>query len=138
MPIAKAYSAVSSSKRGKMRIRAVEAPDHNVANDAFNAMNSMLGGPSGNEGHGSGNIGNIGETIRKNKPEIYLALFIIAIIAITAFLYVQTQWKNPYGIFPEKLGDMNISLYRDGDTAMTEVKKLHRGTKQVCLAIQRL
>ncbi|CAG0982193.1 MAG: hypothetical protein MPEBLZ_03419 [Candidatus Methanoperedens nitroreducens] len=65
--------------------------------------------------------------MRKNKSEIYLAIFIIAVIAITSLLYVQTQLKNPYGIFPEKLGDMSISLYRDGDEAMTEVKNLHRG-----------
>lgn len=66
--------------------------------------------------------------MRKNKSELYLAIFIIAVIAITALLYVQTQWKNPYGIFPEKLGDMSISLYRDGDEAMKEVKNLHRRT----------
>ncbi len=52
IPVAKAYSAVYKSNRGTMRIWAVEAPDHNAANDAFNAMNSMLGGPSENEEHG--------------------------------------------------------------------------------------
>ncbi|VVB90152.1 Uncharacterised protein [uncultured archaeon] len=66
--------------------------------------------------------------MKKNKYEIYLAIFIIAVIGVTALLYVQTQEKNPYGIFPEKLGDMTIALYRDGDIAMTEVKNLHRGT----------
>lgn len=65
--------------------------------------------------------------MRKKKSEIYLAVFIIAVIAITSLLYVQTQLKNPYGIFPEKLGDMSISLFRDGDEAMTEVLNLHRG-----------
>lgn len=61
IPLAKAYSAVYRSNRGTMRIWAVEAPDHKVANDAFNAMNSMLGGPAGNEGHGnSGNMGDMG------------------------------------------------------------------------------
>lgn len=53
IPVAKAYSAVYRSNRGTMRIWAVEAPDHNAANDAFNAINSMLGGPSGNEEHGN-------------------------------------------------------------------------------------
>ncbi len=61
IPIAKAYSAVYSSNRGTMRIWAVEAPDHNAVNDAFNAMNSMLGGPSVNDEHGnSGNMGDMG------------------------------------------------------------------------------
>ncbi len=63
--------------------------------------------------------------MRKNKPEIYLAIFIIAVIAATAFLYLETQEKNTTGMFPEKLGDMNLALYRDGDAAMTEVKGLH-------------
>jgi len=64
--------------------------------------------------------------MRKNKAEIYLAAFIILVIAATAFLYLQTQ-ESDYGIFPEKLGDMNIALYREGDVAMAEVKSLHRG-----------
>ena len=63
--------------------------------------------------------------MRKNKPEIYLAIFIIAVIAATAFLYLETQQKNTTGMFPEKLGDMSLALYRDGDSAMTEVKGLH-------------
>jgi len=62
--------------------------------------------------------------VKKNKLEIYLVIFIIAVIAITGLLYQQTQ-KNTYGMFPEKLGDMNIVLYRDGDVAMNEVKGLH-------------
>lgn len=65
--------------------------------------------------------------MRKNKSEIYLAIFIIAVIAATAFLYLQTQEKNTTSMFPEKLGDMNLALYRDGDAAMAEVKSLHRG-----------
>lgn len=62
--------------------------------------------------------------MKKNKLEIYLVIFIIAVIAITGLLYQQTQ-KNTYEMFPEKLGDMNIVLYRDGDVAMNEVKGLH-------------
>ncbi len=65
--------------------------------------------------------------MRKNKPEIYLAIFIIAVIVASALLYLQTQEKSSYGIFPEKLGDMNLALYREGDAAMAEVKSLHRG-----------
>lgn len=65
--------------------------------------------------------------MRKNKPEIYLTIFIIAVIVASALLYLQTQEKSSYGIFPEKLGDMSIALYREGDAAMAEVKSLHRG-----------
>ena len=46
IPLAKAYSAVYSSNHGTMQIWAVESPDHNIANDAYNTMNSMLGGSS--------------------------------------------------------------------------------------------
>ncbi len=65
--------------------------------------------------------------MRKNKLEIYLTIFIIAVIVASALLYLQTQEKSSYGIFPEKLGDMNLALYREGDAAMAEVKSLHRG-----------
>ncbi len=65
--------------------------------------------------------------MRKNKLEIYLAIFIVSVIAATAFLYLQTQEKNSSGIFPEKLGDMSIALYREGDAAIAEVKNLHGG-----------
>ncbi len=61
IPLAKAYSAVYRSKNGTMRIWAVEAPDHNAANDAFNSMNSMLGGPAWHEEHeSSGDVGQTG------------------------------------------------------------------------------
>ncbi len=63
--------------------------------------------------------------MRKNKSGIYLALFIIAVIAGTALLYIQIQEKNTTGIFPDKLGDTNLALYREGDTAMEAVKELH-------------
>ena len=58
IPLAKAYSAVYASGKGTMRIWVAEAPDHNIANDAYNSMNSMLGGKSGHEGHEySGDVG---------------------------------------------------------------------------------
>ncbi len=61
IPLAKAYSAVYMSGKGTMRIWAVEAPDHNVANDAYNAMNSMFGGSTGHEEHeSSGDAGQTG------------------------------------------------------------------------------
>lgn len=62
--------------------------------------------------------------MRKNKPELYLAIFIIAVIVSTAFLYFQTQ-ESTYGIFPEKLGDMNLALYREGEVAIAEIRSLH-------------
>lgn len=68
--------------------------------------------------------------MKKKRSEIYLAVFIIAVIAVTAFLYQETQ-KSPYGIFPEKLGDMTISLYRDGDAAMADVEGLHGNNPDV-------
>ena len=58
IPLGKAYSAVYKNKRGTMRIWAVEAPDHNIANDAYTSMNSMLGGQTGHEEHEySGDVG---------------------------------------------------------------------------------
>ena len=66
--------------------------------------------------------------MRNNKPELYLAIFIVAVIASTAFLYLQTQETNNYGIFPEKLSDMNVVLYREGEVAISEVQNLHGGT----------
>ncbi|KCZ72406.1 hypothetical protein ANME2D_00833 [Candidatus Methanoperedens nitroreducens] len=69
--------------------------------------------------------------MRKNKSELYLALFIIAVLAGTVLLYTQMQEKNAYGMFPEKLGDMSLSLYKEGDVAMTEVKRLHGNSPNV-------
>ena len=63
--------------------------------------------------------------MRKNRSEIYLAIFIIAVIAVTAAAYLLTQEKSSTSMFPEKLGDMSLALYRDGDAAITEVKGLH-------------
>ena len=58
IPLAKAYSAVYKSRKGTMRIWVAEAPDHNVANDAYKSMNSMLGGSTGHEEHEySGDVG---------------------------------------------------------------------------------
>lgn len=60
IPLAKAYFAVYKSKKGTMRIWAVEPPDHNMANDAFNSMNMMFGGSSGHNEHE--NKGDAGQT----------------------------------------------------------------------------
>ncbi|HEY9206358.1 MAG TPA: hypothetical protein VIO58_10605 [Candidatus Methanoperedens sp.] len=58
IPFAKGYSAVYRNGKGSMWIYVVEAPDHNIANDAFNMMNSMLGGSTGHEEHEfSGDVG---------------------------------------------------------------------------------
>lgn len=66
--------------------------------------------------------------MKKNKPELYLAIFVVAVIVSTAFIYFQTQEKTDYGIFPEKLDDMNIVLYREGEVAISEVGNLHGGS----------
>ncbi|MFZ3166916.1 MAG: hypothetical protein WA130_04820 [Candidatus Methanoperedens sp.] len=63
--------------------------------------------------------------MRKNRTEIYLTIFIIAVIAVTASAYLLTREKSSTSMFPDKLGDMRLALYRDGDVAMTEVKGLH-------------
>lgn len=63
--------------------------------------------------------------MKKNKSELYLAIFIIAVIAVTAAAYLLTQEKSSTSMFPDKLGDMSLALYRDGDAAMTEVRGLH-------------
>ena len=63
--------------------------------------------------------------MRKTRSELYLLIFIIAVIVITASAYLLTGEKSSTGMFPDKLGDMNLALYRDGDAAMTEVKGLH-------------
>ncbi len=69
--------------------------------------------------------------MRKNRSEIYLVIFIIVVIAATAFLYLQTQRNEMTGIFPDKLGDMNLALYRDGDVAMAAVRELHGNNPDV-------
>lgn len=68
--------------------------------------------------------------MKKNRLKIYLVIFIIAVIAITAFLYQQTH-NSPYGMFPEKLGDMNMALYKDGEIGMNEVRMLHGNNPDV-------
>ncbi len=58
IPLGKGYYAVYTGKSGTMRIWAAEAPDHNIANDAYNNMNSKLGASTGHEGHEfSGDVG---------------------------------------------------------------------------------
>jgi hypothetical protein len=69
--------------------------------------------------------------MRKNKPEIYLAIFIIAVIAVTASAYILTREKSSTSMFPDKLGDMSLALYRDGDAAMADVKGLHGNNPDV-------
>ena len=51
IPAKKAYFAVYKSKKGTMRIWAVEPPDHKMANGAFNSMNTMFGGSSKHNEH---------------------------------------------------------------------------------------
>lgn len=63
--------------------------------------------------------------MRKYKSKIYLAIFIIAVISVASMLYMQTREKSSTGIFPEKLGDMNLAFYREGEIAISTVRQLH-------------
>ncbi len=68
IPLAKGYSAVYVSRNGTMRIWVAEAPDHNIANEAFNAMNSMLGSAGGHAAHEySGDVGSGSESRERAK-----------------------------------------------------------------------
>lgn len=60
IPLAKGYYAVYSGRNGTMRVWVAEAPDHNIANDAYNAMNSKLGSPGGHAAHEY--AGDVGQT----------------------------------------------------------------------------
>lgn len=71
--------------------------------------------------------------MRKNRSGIYLAIFIIAVISVAAMLYMQTQENNTTGIFPMKLGDMNLAFYRDGEIAISTVKQLHSNNPGVII-----
>jgi len=55
------------------------------------------------------------------KIHFVIAIALIAVLAVS-FLYLSDSRKS---IFTEKLGDMNLALYRDGDAAMVAVKELH-------------
>ncbi|MDO9097059.1 MAG: hypothetical protein Q7U60_02910 [Candidatus Methanoperedens sp.] len=68
IPLAKGYSAVYMGRNGTLRIWVAEAPDHNVANDAFDAMNSMLGSSGGHAAHEySGDVGSGAESRERAK-----------------------------------------------------------------------
>jgi len=60
----------------------------------------------------------------KNKYIIYLVASIIIIIGAT-LLYFQMYEKDTTGIFPNKLGDMNLAVYEEGDTAIKKINDLH-------------
>ncbi len=56
---------------------------------------------------------------------MFIAIFIISIIAGAGLLYFSIYEKDTVGIFPDKLGDMSISAYKEGDVAIKEIKELH-------------
>ena len=60
----------------------------------------------------------------KNKG-IYIAVFTVVVIAGAMILYSQIQEKNATGIFPKKLGDMDLVIYKEGDAAIKEINELH-------------
>lgn len=62
--------------------------------------------------------------MRKNK-EIYLAILAVILVVGAALLYFQTYEKGTIGIFPKKLGDMDLATYKEGDAAIKEINELH-------------
>ncbi len=56
---------------------------------------------------------------------MFIAILIISIIAGAGLLYSSIYEKDIVGIFPDKLGDMSISAYKEGDVAIKEIKELH-------------
>ena len=68
--------------------------------------------------------------MRKNKPGLYLAIFIVAVIVLTAFLYLQAQGNKQYGIFPGKLGDMTLTSYETGEKAALQISGME-GLKDI-------
>ncbi len=68
IPLAKGYSATYMGRNGTLRIWVAEAPDHNVANSAFDTMNSMLGSSGGHAAHEySGDVGSGSESRERAK-----------------------------------------------------------------------
>ena len=67
---------------------------------------------------------------RKNKNGfpwiIALAAIAIAIIASAVLLY-----QDEKALFPEKLGDMELKLHREGDVAIREIKGSHSAKDNV-------
>jgi hypothetical protein len=65
----------------------------------------------------------------ENKSNVLFKILIIALIAGGALLYVSIyeNYTNRIGIFPDKIGDMNITSYKGGFAGIAEIKWPHGG-----------
>ncbi len=59
--------------------------------------------------------------MKRRKNSIFLIAAIAAIIIASAVLLSLSQKT----FFPEKLGDMELKLYREGDVAISEIRNSH-------------
>lgn len=66
------------------------------------------------------------KTARQGKQGVYLIAIISIIIASVVLLY---QSENT--LFPDKLGDMELKLHREGDVAIREIKGSHEAKDNV-------
>lgn len=65
--------------------------------------------------------------MKRRKRRFYLIAFVaIMIIVFLAFLY-----ENESTLFPDKLGDMELKLHREGDVAIREIKGSHEAKDNV-------
>ncbi len=63
---------------------------------------------------------------RKKLIKYLMAIIPIAIIASLFLLYISQA-----ALFPEKLGDMELKLHREGDVAIREIKGSHSGNDNI-------
>ncbi|MCX9010816.1 MAG: hypothetical protein OIN66_06805 [Candidatus Methanoperedens sp.] len=63
---------------------------------------------------------------RKNSFHLIIAFAAVAIAASAALLY-----QDEKTLFPEKLGDMELKLHREGDVAIREIKSSHSAKDNV-------
>ncbi len=64
--------------------------------------------------------------VRRGKQGVYLIAIISIIIASIVLLY-----ESEKAFFPDKLGDMELKLHREGDVAIREIKGSHEAKDNV-------
>ncbi len=64
--------------------------------------------------------------VRRGKQGVYLIAIISIIIASVVLLY-----QSESTLFPDKLGDMELKLHREGDVAIREIKGSHEAKDNV-------
>lgn len=64
--------------------------------------------------------------VRRGKQGVYLIAIISIIIASVVLLY-----QSEKTLFPDKLGDMELKLHREGDVAIREIKGSHEAKDNV-------